>query len=761
MIRDVGIMKRKFSVVALLALALTMQASSGLLGKARAQVRVRDDGQPARRAQQSTGRLSAIVELEGDPVAIHERATVLLSRRGIDFEAPVARAYEARLEGAQEEFMSRAALVSPGIRVRTKLRKLANAVSVEAGASEIAALSALPGVKRVQLTRQYHATIDASVPLINAPAVWQNASGPSARGEGMKIAILDTGIDITNPLFSDAGYTAPDGFPRVNHSNEIFTNNKVIVAKSFVDNTNSAQDENGHGSNVAGIAAGNSGTLSPLAALSGVAPRAYLGNYRVLDGAGDGFEDSIAVALDEAVADGFDVVNLSLGGTADDTLGFLDRAVETAVSNGMIVVCSAGNSGDGGQDDDMTIGSPGISPSAITVAASSNAHIVGPVITVDQPAPVAETLLKIGSSTGNSVGVGDSLTQVPYVYVDPQRRACGGSQIGSLSGKVALIERGGTKPNGSACSFVDKVNSASAAGARAVIIFNKDISEGADGGDNILNMEVSGTTIPSVFIARSAGLALRDFVAANPSAILTIKPLGTGSFAADVLADFSSRGPSTIGGLKPDITAPGVVIYSAAITTPNPDGVSDPSGFDAVSGTSQAAPHVSGSAALIQQLQPGFTPAQVKSALMSSALLDVFTDVNKTARVPVLAQGAGRVDVARAAAVNATFSPGSLSFGIIKRKNKQTLAADLAFTNVSSGQDTFNLSVQQLDSNSPVVVSVSSDSATLAAGQSRTITISIFLKKKKNAERRDYTGYVNVSDSLGQTLHVPYWVRYK
>ncbi|HYV04623.1 MAG TPA: S8 family serine peptidase, partial [Blastocatellia bacterium] len=484
------------------------------------------------------------------------------------------------------------------------------------------------------------------------------------------------------------------------------------------------------------------------------------GNYRVLDAEGSGFEDQIALALDEAIADGFDVANLSLGGPADDTMGFLDNAIEDAVREGMIVVCSAGNDGAGGEDDDMTVGSPGIAPSAITVAASSNAHIVGPVISVDQPAPIADSLAKIGASNGNSVEVGDSLTQRPYAYVDPQRRACGGSQIGSLTGKVALIERGGTKPNGSACSFVDKVNAASAAGAQAAIIFNKDVSEGADGGETILNMEVSGTTIPSVFIARSAGLALRDFLAANPNAILTIKPLGAGSFTADVLADFSSRGPSTIQGLKPDITAPGVIIYSAAITDPN-GAVADPSGFAAVSGTSQAAPHIAGSAALIKQLNPNFSPIQVKSVLMSSAVVDVFDTVNKTAREPVLAQGSGRVDLARAVAVQATSSPASVSFGIVKRKNKQTLTASLTFKNVGSTQNTFNLTALQLDAESPLDVSVSAPSVTLAAGQSGAVQLSVFLKKKKKAEKRDYTGYVNIADPLGMIVHVPYWVRYK
>lgn len=749
-------MKRRSSIVALVVLAVAMQASNGLLGGARAQVRVSDGGTAARRTQDSTGRVKAIVELESEPVAVHERATVRLEGRGIDFETPTARAYESRLEVEQQDFMSRAALVSPGVRERTRLRKLANAVSIEVGASEIAAISALPGVKRVQLNRRYQASMDTSVPLINAHAVWQNAAGQSAKGEGMKIAILDTGIDITNPLFSGAGYTAPPGFPRANNLNEPFTNNKVIVAKSFLEGTLSANDENGHGSNVAGIAAGNSGTVSPLAALSGVAPRAYLGNYRVLDAEGGGFEDLVALGLEAAAADGFDVINLSLGGPPTNTLGLLENAVETAVNmDKRIVVLSAGNEGNGGVDDEKTVGSPGISPSAITVAAASNAHIVGPVITVDQPAPVGAALVKIGSATGNSVAVGDSLTEVAYVYVDPAGRGCSSFPSGSLNGKVALIERG-------VCSFIDKVSNAASAGARAVIIFNKDLSEGTDGGDNMLNMDVTDTTIPSVFVARSAGLALRDFVTANPGAILTIEPFGTGSAPADVLAVFSSRGPSTINGLKPDITAPGEIIYSAAITTPNNVGVSDPSGFAAVSGTSQAAPHISGGAALIKQLHPSFTVAQVKSALMNSALIDVFTGVNKAARVSVLAQGAGRVDLARAAAVATTFSPSSLSLGLRKKMNQQTLTASLSFTNLTNGPNTYSLSVQQLETSvSPLVVSVSSNSVTLGAGQTDSVTFSIFLRKKKKAEKRDYTGYVNVTDSLGQTLHVPYWVRYK
>lgn len=746
-------MKRKFCLVALLTLALAIQLSSGLLGRARAQVRISDGAAKPRRTQESNGRVRAIVELESEPVALHERTAVRVPRRSIDFEAPGARAYESRLESEQGDFMSRAGLVSPDIRERTRLRKLANAVSVEVGASELAALSALPGVKRVELVRQYHATIDASVPLINAPAIWQKLGGISVAGQGMKIAILDTGIDKNNPLFSDVGYVAPVGFPRTSLGSETLVNNKVIVAKSFLDPGTDARDENGHGSNVAGIAAGDSGTLAPLGTLSGVAPNAYLGNYRVLDGDGNGFDDQIISALEAAVADGFDVVNMSFGGDADSTLTQLDAAVEAAVNiAGKIVVISAGNSGD---DGEMTVSSPGVSPSAITVAATTNSHGVGPAasVSVNGLSAIQGLIGEEGSPSSFLLSPLGPVGLVDISSVDGTSRGCSSlskKKRDKLAGKIVLIERGN-------CAFSDKVNNVK--GAVGTIIFNKDISEGGDGGDFLFEFSVADTTIPSVLIKRSTGLALREFLQTNPGAEVTLSPLGIKEFSspADVLGAFSSRGPSSLDALKPDIAAPGISIYSAAITDSN-GGVSDPSGFLAITGTSQAAPHITGSAALIKQLHPSWTPQQVKSALMNSASIDVFNAVDKVDRAGVLGQGAGRVNLAGASSVNATFSPASLSFGIVKRTKGLTLPGALALTNVSNFPITFTFAVQQLETNPKLDVSLSAASAPLASGQTTAITLNLFTKKKP--AKGDYTGYVIVSDSLGQTLHVPYWVRY-
>lgn len=739
-------MKRKTILVTLaISLALAMQATSGLLERANASSGFlgRSTAQGSQSA--AAGSVTAIVELESEPVVRHQRLTERVPRREIDFKSPSASAYESRLGDEHSSFKSRAALVSPNLRVRAELRKLLNAISVEVAATDLAAIAAIPGVKRIELAKEVHTMLDTSVPLINAPALWDRLGGIGAAGDGVKIAILDTGIDVTNPLFSDAGFTMPDGFPKTNNGSGGLVNNKVIVAKSFLSSPISALDQNGHGSNCAGIAAG-SVTSSPIGPISGVAPKAYLGNYRVLGASGSGRSDLIAQAIEEAVSDGFDVLSMSFGGDAGNELDISARAAENAVAAGRVVVIAAGNNG----DDEMTVTSPGIAPSAITVAASTNGHFVGPVITVDQPAPVDVSLTKIGSSSGNAVAIDDSLNSLPYAYADAQGRGCGALAAGSLTGKIALIERG-------ICAFADKVVDAAAAGARAVIVFNKDVSEGADGGETVINMDVSGTSIPSVFVPRSAGLALRDFLAAHPSATLSIAPIGSRPATSDVLAGFSSRGPTPLEGLKPDVAAPGVVIYSAAIKSGDPAGVVDPSGFLAISGTSQATPHVAGSAALLRQLHPSWTPEQIKSALMNSAT-DVFTSTDKVDRAGVLETGAGRIDLNRAGSVDATISPASVSFGINKLKKKDvTLSVDLNITNQLAGQNNFAVSIQQLDPGEGITITPSTDMAVIPGGQSSTVTITI--SALKGSERRDYTGYVLITDS-SQTLRVPYWVRY-
>lgn len=520
-------------------------------------------GHQTTRAQETTARgsrISVLVELESEPLSVYKKRleSAVQPEQLVDFVAAKnqthLRTYEAQLTAEHESFTTRALAVAPDLTVHTELRMLLNAVSIEVEQSQLSAITQLAGVRRVRLTQTYRATLNQSLGNLNPSALWLQLGGASAAGEGIKIAILDTGIDISNPLFSDAGFSAPQGFPRGISG---FTNNKEIVAKVFLAGFgNTPGDEFGHGSHVAGIAAGDANTLTPLARLSGVAPRAYLGNYRVLNRVGEGRDDFIIRALEEAVRDGFDIVNLSFGGDAGNELGALDLAVENAVATGTVVVTSAGNNGNDGL---MTIASPGIAPSAITVGATTKGHVVGSGATVSvsgaAPSALTEIAATIGESNGVAFPLDSSIGSLPLIDIESVNgngRGCVDLPPPALSGGIALIERG-------MCSFVNKVNNAAIAGAQAAIIFNDDVRELFDSGDNLLFMDVTGARIPSVFIKRSDGLALREWLKSHTDAQVQIlaTSLTEIRFPADVLAEFSSRGPSVLGNLKPDLTAPG------------------------------------------------------------------------------------------------------------------------------------------------------------------------------------------------------------
>ena len=283
-----------------------------------------------------------------------------------------------------------------------------------------------------------------------------------------------------------------------------------------------------------------------------------------------------------------------------------------------------------------------------------------------------------------------------------------------------------------------------------------------DAGDNLLFMEVQGTAIPSAFIRRSDGLALRAWSRSQPAAQVALSPVPIIELTApaDELAGYSSRGPSAIGALKPDLVAPGDAIYSGAVKAGFARGIIDPKGFAVANGTSQAAPHVAGAAALMKQMHPSWNPAQIKSALMNSAAR-FNGDISGTTTVArVLDAGAGRLDLASAATASATLAPASLSLGIVTLKKAGINSTiDLRITNVAGGPNSFTISVEPADASEGLSLTPKARTVALDAGQATTAKIKLRAIGGA-AQWRDYTGYVVITDRGGETLRAPYWVRF-
>ena len=353
--------------------------------------------------------------------------------------------------------------------------------------------------------------------------------------------------------------------------------------------------------------------------ISGVAPKAYVMSYRVfynsITNDGSFYNTEGIKALEDIVMDGADVLNNSWGGGPGSIGGefdALDQALINAVNAGVFVSMSNGNAGPNTGTGDH--------PSAdyINVAASSTTGTFGSGrFNVTAPVPVPATLQNISfamAGFGAAIPAGTVLgpfSYLPAAVANPANAlGCNAWPADTFAGKAAVIVRG-------TCEFGLKALNAEKAGAVFVVIYNS-----AAGGDALLNMGagvVGGqVTIPAIAVGRTKGLAIDEWYKANPGAAqfaLDTKGFQAGN-TPDIIADFSSRGPGVGNVLKPDIAAPGVNILAQGYGPGT--GEERHLGFGQASGTSMAAPHVTGAAALIKQIHPDWSPAWIKSALMST-----------------------------------------------------------------------------------------------------------------------------------------------
>lgn len=709
----------------------------------------------------------AIVQLEDPPLASYQggisglRATspVATGLGKLNVNSAESQAYVGYLAGKRAAFRSELARALPNAQVQYEYEVVLNGLAVKARWGDLDAMGRLPGVKAVELEREYRPQMDASLALIGLGSgtvgeawtdsgLWAAVGGHANAGAGIKIADIDSGLDFSHPCFDPAGYTYPAGYPKYdNADNARLVTPKVIVARAYFrpddppQYSRDARDDpatavgGSHGTHTAGTSACNYGTVAPVVpgyittTISGVAPKAYLMVYRVLY-AGSvsqesfGMTPELIAAIEDAVRDGADVVNNSWGATAMTTAGDLvTEAYSAAVDAGAVVVFIAGNYGPG----QGTISDLGLGGKFITVGASMTGRSFGLPLSVTSGGAgvtVPVTLTHLAALPGDGPQITTAISG-PFKYDATNALGCTAFAPGTFTGQIAVIRRG-------SCDFAVKVNNAAAAGATAVVIVNN-----APGPPEYMG-SLAETTRPSVMVAQNKGNDLIDWYAAHPGvSMLQILPTWERIIdpaQQDVLADYSSRGPTPDMLIKPDLVAPGTPILSAGTTDHR---------FLVQGGTSMAAPHVTGAAALLKQLHPDWTPAQIKSALMTTAAQPAPLGTDPTAR------GSGRLDLSHPHDPGLTFDNPSVSFGLLTVGTVATRT--VTAQNVTTATLTYAVTVVPSAGVAPVVP------AQITVPANGTATFDLVLTA---GPAGDAYGNINLTDgAANHTLHIPYWAR--
>ena len=592
----------------------------------------------------------------------------------------------------------------PSAKITSEFFVALNGVAVSLNGNAIGKLANNTDVLTVEYNALYHPTMSESYKVINASGAWGEAGGRATAGAGIKIGDIDTGIDQSHPFFDPTGFSYPAGFPKCDAQDSAshtanasckYVTPKVIVAKVFTNKLNQngfdAKAVQDHGTHTAGTAAGVVGHDASVQGvtiddMSGVAPGAWLGSYNVFPGnILSARSEDILNAVDAAVGDGMDVLNLSLGGGYHGNNDLLAIGLDNAVAAGVTVAVAAGNSGPGGN----TVESPGRARNVITVGASSNQHFIGEPFTYPSGG---------GTTVGAAVGDFDPLPTASFNVFDTGTDGCASVAAGA-SGKLAIINRG-------TCSFSQKVANANAAGAIAVLIVNN------VAGDPTAMARTAGFNdgIPAVMIGLAEGAALRTAAPTTASAVATFSEFVTSN--SDILAGFSSQGPTTVDqAIKPDLTSVGVNVLSSITTVGNTGDI-----WAFFSGTSMATPHIAGSAAVLLAIHPGWSPAQVKSALVNTADRVIRNAKTGTSGVGPQAQGAGRENLSSAADASLFLSPVSASFG--KVVSTKATAMSVTLWNTLGVSQTFGLSALKFTpSTNPALVPY--NAGTTSAGDSR------------------------------------------
>lgn len=599
--------------------------------------------------------------------------TMKNGRQRLDVRSAEAGAYANFLQQRQGAHLAAiaAALGHAVTPLREPMRHALNAVVLRLTPAEARQLSSVDGVAAVYRDAPHAPTTDIGPGFIGAASLWWGtpttqdtifANGfelfSGFRGDGLVAGIIDTGYNSLSPSFSatdDSGYTIQNPLGSGNFLGQCNVpgislggcNAKVIGVYDMVDANPpfSVEDTQGHGSHTASTVAGNSHIASLdgyTARISGVAPHANLVIfYACSPDPNVQCQDSFTSgAVDLAIQDGaVDALNYSISGGTSPWNDPTSLAFLSAADAGIFVAASAGNT-----NASVPAQVPGttnhVEPWVITVAAST--HTGGPIgslLSLTGPGTPPANTQDIGLSEATAdTPLTAPLPATTPIVLSPQFQnqtttgtdGCSGYPAGLFTGAIALVSRG-------SCNFTVKVNNAVSSGAIAVVISDNRVE-----GRFIPDLSGSPATVPVWSVLQGDGTHLATFLAANSDT-------GTASVSyppsrlpqqPDVLANFSLLGPAGIDVIKPDVQAPGVNILAAIDNDGSADG---PSLVGLMSGTSMAAPHTTGSGVLLLGIHPGWSPLEVKSALMTTALEVGLTKANGSTPSDFFDRGSGRL----------------------------------------------------------------------------------------------------------------------
>ncbi|PEJ57115.1 hypothetical protein CN692_14590 [Bacillus sp. AFS002410] len=744
---------------------------------------------------QSSKSLSVIVEFKDQPakVAVLEEAADGKSLSIDDAKEKAADAQETFKNDLQTIFKDDLKQNKNLYKIKRTYKNTLNGVAIDLPANKVKSLLKSKAVKAVWPN---------NVIQVEPPNVTEGASDSTKKmetevfpgvsklhaegytGKGVKVGVIDTGIDYNHPDLTDAykGYRAQAGVdPKTISPSSVkgwdFVDNDADPMETTYDDwkksglgekdpLTGATFYTEHGTHVSGIIAGR-GKNNTDYAVTGVAPDADLYVYRVLGRFGSGTTENVLGGIDKAISDGMDVINLSLGASTNNPLNVESLAVNNAVLSGVTAVVSAGNSGNGM----YTLGAPGAAALAITVGANdTKTTIATSKGTLHGTSDVSADLKLLGKGLNDNV---DSLKgkNLPIVLV-PNYGADSDYKNIDVSGKLVLVQRGVT-------ALVDKISVAQKHGAAAVIMTNNVPGEGY-----IPSYLGAGYgLVPTFSMSYEQGQGLISKLGTG-TATFSFDEMGQITDEGSKLASFSSRGPARITyDIKPEVTAPGVAVFS---TVPSYMHGADQIGkydyaYDNLSGTSMASPNVAGVAALLLQANPNLTPAGVKETLMNTAdplngdysvfetgagQVDPYEAIHSKTRIEVMDETKGTLDK-QGNLKTVKDLTGALAFGVFAPAGKNISdQRSLNIYNNSTQSKTYDVKVSyqtdrrgSLNADDNGVMVVTDKSIKVGANSKKKTTVAITVPK--SAKLGIYEGFVTYTnhDNPDETFQVPFAIK--